>query len=388
MIGFIFQQRSLPSHAADGTDAGCAMCGRISIFVTVLLVTCCAGWTFGQSAGGVLPFTGVASTEPLSPSVGAAWTSGWTNLGVDFLELPYNNSRGVNGLPNAKQLAFKYRTQGVWISLAVPLRMANTVAFRGEAGVLIPATNREGEQFVDNNTHNPGFPYAYTLAISTQSRWWTVDGRAELNLTGYGTIIGGVRWDYFDTHVFDLPALTLLVNPTLPPAFQFGIQVSAPGMEGDILLKSLAPYVGVESTYGVPYNFVTARAIGFPWMRTWLDAKETQGGFAYGPGPAPDPNGNISDRYTLDMRSNQGFFYELALEYKTTGLWGAQLGAFAKWTQYYALFDGAVDLSTYRVVPPPDAPDVGGAFPAPSVSMNRRFYTIGATLSFPFNLPI
>jgi hypothetical protein len=361
----------------------------IVLSIAVILVTLCCSGALAQSVGGYLPGFAASAIRVQSPSLNAAWTTGWTRFSVDFSELPYLFSRGsLSGTPNSKTQSFKYPTNGAWFSLVVPLKMTESVGFRGEAGLLVPATNQNASLFVDNDTTNPGFPYAYTQSIATRSRWWTLDGRVDFNLSGYGTIVGGVRWDYFDTRVFDFPALTLLANPAAPPPAQFGIQVTVPGMEGDILFESLAPYLGLEVSSGAPYGFVTARAIGFPWIKTWLNGRQTQGGFSYGPGPLPSPNGNISDRYEINMNSKRGYFYELGLEYKARGFLGGEWGAFVKWTQFHANFDGTVDLITYRIVPAPTAPDVGATFPAPSVVMDRRYFVIGGTLSIPFNFPI
>lgn len=319
-----------------------------------------------------------------APRFELVWKDTRTTVGTDFTELPFTYSRGRSGPagPIEKSLDFQYRTKGLWLSLVEPIRLREAIGARLEAAVLIPSSSHDASDSIDNGSY-AGFPYDYNLSVATKTRWWLLDGQVSYD-TSYGSLLAGLRYEYFDTRFYDFPFLSLIANPGMISAVP--VVVSSPGMESDFTITSLIPYVGIEGRYGSSKNSVSAKFIGIPWYRPSLKAVATLGGYSWGTVPFPSNGGSVSDRYEMSMAARKGYFYEARIAYDTNAFGMGTFGLFVTATYMHAEFAGNIDFRTARITP--SGPDPGAEFPTSGFHYNRRVYAVGAALSLPFTSPM
>jgi hypothetical protein len=320
-----------------------------------------------------------------APRFELAWKDVKTSVGTGFTELPFLWSRGASNpsAPIEKGLGSQYRTRGLWLSIVEPMRLRDAIGARLEAAVLIPSSSHNASDSVDNSTY-AGFPYAYDLSPASKTRWWLLDGQVSYD-TPYGSLLAGLRYEYFDTRFYDFPFLSLIANPGVGGPYSIPVIVSAPGMESDFTVTSLIPYVGIEGRYGSPTNSVSMRIVGIPWFTPSIKSRTTQGGYSWGATP-PVGGGNVSDRYEMSMSARKGYFYEAKVSCDTNAFGMGTFGLFVTASYMHAEFDGGIDFNTARITP--SGPDPGAQFPTSGLYYNRRVYAIGATLSMPFVSPI
>jgi hypothetical protein len=179
-----------------------------------------------------------------------------------------------------------------------------------------------------------------------------VDALAACNLGGGVAVLGGFRFDRFETR-FNNPEL----NPNFVPLSVLD--------EANVKSNGYIPLVGVLYSTGGGGNVLTAYAVGFPTLLGRAEYHET-----------------VNDnQQRLDAAGNydKGYFFETRLDYTRRIMGEANIGAFFRFNATRGTFSGSAEAR------------IGGFGSVGTSSfrggLNRTSISVGGTLNLPFRLP-
>jgi len=242
----------------------------------------------------------------------------------------------------------KFPVDGVVLGAVVNGPLTDALRLWARAAWFIPFSQKSAETYLFTTTTFGAANFAFpgSRAWNAEVRWYTLEADLAYPLGGGIDLLGGFRFDSFDTRFNNAAGI---------------ITVGGEGAdEADFTLTAYIPYVGFMLTQ---YPGLKIGLIGFPYVPAYVKQKETYSG-AF-PGIA-------RDEYSGDLGS--GYFLELFGEYKAQMGWG-EVGIFGSWTSLQT--SGKVDARFFQV-----------GFVAPDqdfeLRFNRNHYTFGVSLSAGF----
>ncbi len=326
---------------------------RVIVLCALLGVLACAPGYVG--AQGLLPglpsLPGLSSFGGLLGGASSCGTGCDEVLGVGgpiFAVGYLGNREGVTysldaegtGVANATQIQHDFPVRGLWLGVGQVVPLGERMAGMVGGSWLVPSYSRSAETYIlgDGGTGSRDW--------STKIQWWTVEAAALYNFASSFAVIGGFRYDSFQTNFQDPENIH-----TVP-----GIQDD----EADVTLSHYIPYFGFMVSNGT----VKAGFVGFPTLLGSIDYKQTLGG---GGGPSRiEGSGSYNGGYFLE------FFAEAGAK-----MMGADLGVFGKYTHVHGI--GNVDVDDDRA---------GGQNDSFDFSLNRQAWILGGNITVPFKLPM
>ncbi|MFC1836012.1 hypothetical protein ACFL2Q_15045 [Thermodesulfobacteriota bacterium] len=281
-----------------------------------------------------VPATGCSAFQaygPISLSAYAGWLDHPTGLTLTT-RLTNFNQEFVDVTP----------LKGAWLEVAVesflPGRMGpGRVGFHVSGGMLVPSKlrGREEETFSGAESH---------YAMSGIS-WGSLQGLMSYNLSEHFQLLGGFRWDHFNTRV----------DFSGSPAFL------------DFKLNSYVPLIGVKLDRRFFGGVLIAGLLGWPGAVPGHMTQSYVGG----------PQIGAWDHIEQDLA--RGYMVEFFSEYRRTLFGSAAAGVFVRWNNLHVItgedrYDWLISGSA----------GTGGQA---TESFDRRSWTIGGSLTLDFALP-
>jgi hypothetical protein len=221
--------------------------------------------------------------------------------------------------------------RGAWLGLSTDLALTDRMGVMAGGGLLIPSKTR-GSTITDVPPDiSPGYRLLDQFSI--------IDGAFYFNTCASAKLLGGFRWDRLDTN----------------------IKLSTPEFvdRNDYTFNAYLPYLGVQVDQGC----ATVRVIGFPAVPGNVRNAEVT--------PVPFP---LSAAEATSYRFKSGQFLEVFASYGKRLSDSMELGGFLTYNYLHA--------ETVLVTPV-----LLNFFPqSNSVTYNRRFWTLGGSFSWSFNL--
>ena len=272
---------------------------------------------------------GEAAAPGLMPAVYFGWMPGQENNVAASLN---SQNAGAFGILN---VTFKYRTEGFWLGGALPVPLADKLAFIGTGWYLFPSDSTAGiwESIGPAPITNWGNDW------TKKDIWWFVDG-----VLAYGdsnlAVLAGLRYDKFSTNFSDAN-----IN------FNNGQQV-------DIIAQSIIPLIGLQAGYKNSVSALNVRAIGIP-----TNAGNVKANFTIANNNRFESTGNY----------NGGHFFELFAEYSRQIFVNGNAGAFLRWNTTRI----TSDQSATTTLGPQTTDDY-------LLSVNRNTWTFGGMVGLSF----
>lgn len=240
-----------------------------------------------------------------------------------------------NGLNDIKQ---SFPVHGIQLSADATASLSDRLTVIGRGTWLLPWN---GQTFEDSRLNARGL--AAERRWSTTMQWWTLEGAGAWAINPMSAIVGGLRYDSFQTTFKD---------PSDAAGF-FG-QIG----EADLEVHLWLPYVGVVVQQGAARFGV----IGLPWTPGTMRYRRTDFNIARLAG-----NGTVKS----------GYFLEAFAEFNAN-LMGATAGLFAKWTMVRTRSVTSLDDTVLG------NGIVGDTF---DVTFSRQNWILGAQAALTFNSP-
>jgi len=221
--------------------------------------------------------------------------------------------------------------RGVWLGLSAESALTNNnIGVMASGWVLVPSSKTSGSVISDLGTITSGY--------SLEDQFSIVDGAVYFNTWASTKVLAGFRWDHLDTKLTeDLSALSFVER-------------------WDFTINAYLPYFGVQ----VDQGGIVVRVIGFPAV----------------PGDVRLARTN-TDGLSIESKSasfKSGQFLEVFASYNKKLSRGMEIGGFLT----YNYLHGQTKFITPAEVAIP--------IEALSVTYNRRYWTMGGSLSWDFNL--
>jgi len=196
------------------------------------------------------------------------------------------------------------------------MSLSEALGVSASGGLLVPSKT-QGE------FHEEG-PVQVPLNSNTDSehQWGYVDGMAMYNISrgnfGAMQIVGGFRWDHFDSK----------------HSIRFADATGANQLNGsatnNVIANAFLPYVGIQSVYKSGAAKTTSRLIGFPYVPGEIkfqdSFRQTQNGLTT----------NGGGEYRQPLTFDSGYFLEFFTEGSRRMLGSAYLGGFFRWNMLRA----------------------------------------------------
>lgn len=241
-----------------------------------------------------------------------------TRLTVESYSAYFNDNNGFSytreradgsGEPN---LIFTLPVRGLWFAASSTISLSEALGISASGGLLVPSKTH-GEFREEGPVRIP-----LNSNVDSDHQWGYLDGMAMYNVSrgnfGALQIVGGFRWDHFDSkHSIRFADAT------------GGNQLNG-SATNNVIANAFIPYVGVQSVYKSGASSTTTRLIGFPYVpgdvRFQDSFTQTQNGVT--------SNGGGEYRQPLTFQS--GYFVEFFTEGSRRILGNAYLGAFLRWS--------------------------------------------------------
>jgi len=293
----------------------------------VLLLCACLIILPGLSLAQLLP-AGHSSAQSCSPVSLSAYV-GW---------LDQSNGIALTTRLFEANLEFldKNPLRGAWFEVTAQGSLSDRVGFLVSGGILAPSTTRGAELETVAGT-------ATEYSLSGTS-WGLIQGLMTYNLSNSFQVIGGFRWDHFNTRW----------NFSGSPSFL------------DFKLNAYAPLIGVQLEQRFVGGELIARIMGWPGVIPGHMTQTFIGG-------APIPGSNHREQ-----NPGRGYLMEFSTEYRRTLLGSTSAGVFLRWNALHVASDeGGYEGLVNNVV----------SRGAVTQSFDRKSLTIGGSLTFDFMLP-
>jgi hypothetical protein len=278
----------------------------------------------------------------ITPGGGLAFEIGYTGdrRGV---ALDFTTDEGFGrAFPNWR---LKYPLQGLWLGLSASLPVNERLSFIASGSWLVPS-NQESDEEQFFTGARPTLLRNWRTSI----QWYTAGAGAALSWDGPVTLLGGFRYDSFETN-FDDPAEVYFVG-------------GLPTDEADVRVNLYIPYVGLVARYG---SVVRAGFIGFPYVPGHIRYGETLGG--------------LEPRIKVSGPISQSYFFEAFAECGTE-LMGANIGFFAKWAYVHA------KAGTDAIAEGSDPQNPENRYDSVDVTFDRRNWIVGGAVGLQFISPL
>ncbi len=291
---------------------------------------------------------------PLGPASFSVFVGWQPNSNPGLVKL---TTEGVN-LFNKMGTTLNFNYDGLWLGVSGRLPVSRCFNIRVEARNLFTGSNcsnGNNNQTVNTTTQLAvGTPGSRTF--SAQYVFRVLDGSVAMQLAPCFSVLSGVRWDYFDVHMWNPPNIS---------------SFSTTGDEGDLTLSSVIPYLGFESAWTACNSGLLLRAVGTPWIACYPSF-----GLTFG-----DPGSLPTIRDTLTQQSSKyGTWYEVSLNYGRKFCNAATVGAFVSLQGITSHTE--TQLSSSRAIPA--ALNLSQTF---DVDMNRQSWIFGGSASLAFGSP-
>lgn len=321
------------------------------------------GTPFGAYNGPVYDFSGSTSLQSTT-----AFTVGYSahRKGVTFGFTA--NDFGVTGAVGNNPFVGNLRSyplRGVWIGGSQKIAVNNTFSATVCGRYFFPTDRSLSEE---EYFRLLGFiPFQTNRGWHTDIEWWKLGGEGMYAVWETIGIIGGFRFDSFQTRFEG------------DPAFVFG----GPGQQGnesDFDVYTYLPYVGVSAFNDWSGGHLEVRVIGFPCLPGDVKYRSTRSWIlAVGPGFP------FYNRFEASGNFKSGYWLQAGAEYGLT-LGSYTAGIFAQ----YELLHGKATVGLDRDaigqgLPIPIANSSTGEF---SLGYDRQFWTVGGNLVLDFGLPL
>jgi hypothetical protein len=250
------------------------------------------------------------------------------------------------GLAGVTGITHKYEKAGLALGVEVPLVLKSNFAFLPSAWYVAPIMKK------DEETYFAGATPAFGREWDTANTWWWAQG-AVAYAVGNTSVLGGVRYDFYDTKFSS-------------PEPLFGGPPSDPDHEADVTAYNLVPFFGLQYTYDVAPTNLFVRMVGFPYLLGGAHYKQTLG--VGNPG-----------RIEGGGAYNGGYFFEAQVDYSRRMFGKGQMGVFGRFSMVHGTASVDVDGN---------GPFFGGnQLDTFDLSLNRTAWTIGGKFSVDFHLP-
>jgi len=293
----------------------------------VLLLSICAVFLCGLSYAQMSPL-GHCVFQP-SGSVSCSAYAGWLfdSTGMTL------NTRLINF---NQEFLDRNALHGYWRELVVQGSCSDRLGFLISGGILAPSECNGTEREIATGAES-----AYSLSGTA---WGSVQGLMTYGLSEDFLVIGGFRWDHFNTRI----------DYSETPSFL------------DFKLNSYVPLIGVQSNLLFFGGSLVTRLIGWPGP---IPGHITQSYVGW-------PQVQASDDIEQDL--NRGYLIECFTEYRTTLFRNASAGIFVQWSNLHVTT--GEDTYDWMLL------GTRGTGPV-TQTFDRRAWTIGGSLTFDFTLP-
>lgn len=292
---------------------------------------------------------------------------GGTSLDFDFGDAffnPLNQNRF-----ELFALAHSYRAEGLLLEAALPVQLPAGLQIRGrfskffQIGVADSSESFLRRRLDDINARGWN---------TADSDMWSLEGLVSIPVASIVNVVGGFRYTQFST-LFKSPEISPSPGPFFPASH------SDPSQEADLTLETYQPFFGVETGINAltGNGMVNFGVIGFPVALGSSEYGESiQRTVGLGGFPQGVPRRIDGPIFSFD----RGFFLEGFTTY-TGRVMGADIGVFAKLTHLRAR--GEVDLQGIQIFN-----NVLQDTQASTATFYQTNYSVGGTVSVPFNLPM
>jgi hypothetical protein len=218
-----------------------------------------------------------------------------------------------SGEPN---LIFTIPVRGVWFGASSTISLSEALGISASGG-LLAASKTQGEFREEGPVQVP-----LNSNMDSDCQWGYIDGMAMYNISrgdfGAMQIVGGFRWDHFDSR----------------HSIRFADATGANQLNGsatnNVIANAFLPYVGIQSVYKSGASKTTSRLIGFPYVPGEVKFQDsftrTQNGLTE----------NGGGEYRQPLTFDSGYFLEFFTEGSRRVLGAAYLGAFLRWSMLRA----------------------------------------------------
>jgi hypothetical protein len=310
------------------------------------------GGMFGRSTG----YCGEKSCDP-GPSLAleVGYTGDRRGATVDITT---DTGFGI-AFPNWR---YNYPLQGLWLGLTANIPVGDRLSFTASGSWLVPSNQRADEEQIFYTGIQPTFVRKWATSI----QWYTLGAGAALSLEGPVSVVGGFRYESFETKFHDPEAIFFVNN--------------SPTDEAEVQVNLYLPYVGLVMGLG------SGSSASCGSCEIW-DPKVQVGliGFPYTPGEIKYAETiiELEPRFSVSGPVSNGFFMEAFLNCNCgIGVSGANVGFFAKWSYVHAKAGATADAEDTAIVNPENRAD------SADLTFDRRNWTIGAIFDVNFVSPL
>ena len=206
--------------------------------------------------------------------------------------------------------------RGLWVGASSAISLSEALGITASGGLLIPSKT-QGEFHEEGPVEIP-----LNSNMDSDHQWGYLDGMAMYNISqgnfGAMQIVGGFRWDHFDSkHSIRFADVT-------------GQNRLSGSETNNVTTNGFLPYVGIQSVYKSGASSTTSRLIGFPYVPGNVKLQESftqlQNGLTV----------NGGGEYQQPLAFDSGYFVEFFTEGSRRVLGPAYLGAFLRWSMMRA----------------------------------------------------
>ncbi len=249
-----------------------------------------------------------------------------------------------------------FPVRGVKLSLSGQKVVSPNTALVLSVSYLIPSLVDAVDTY-DWQTVRQGF-HTQARGWKADLQWWDVDGMGVFRPYEALSILGGFRYDSFQTCFSDPSSMQNIAG---------GLR-GYPTDESDLTITCYVPYAGVQVNMGSPYGNLTVKAIGTPWLPGEVIYKNTVN--------AERPAGGVRfNRFSTSGSFSSAYLLELFAEYGLD-IAGYRAALFGE----YSLTHAVAHLEKERVQQP-----TGGSVLTDSdrfaFSFNRNVWVVGGKIS-------
>jgi len=257
-----------------------------------------------------LPGCGAASCDPEKKIGGAAGYLGYMKADKGSeINFTYKDSPVPPIL-----LRSRSPLEGLWVGGSLSTETSESFGLLVNGWLLLPAGKTGSESYEIGGVRHRNW--------TVKPRWWYGDALLTVGNVGGFSVLGGVRYDFFDIREQDPDPPTL---PIFPPPL-VGVSTDT----ADLTLKSWFPLGGVQYASKDGESGFLIQVLATPVLLGRVSAKETVGGF----GPA---------RLEASGNYRSGGLIEVFTEF-TKKFGDAEGGLFARYTWVNVKSDVAVDV--------------------------------------------
>ena len=245
-----------------------------------------------------------------------------TRLTLESYVAYFDDSKGFSytrGRPDGSgepNLIYTIPVRGLWFGASSIISLSESLGITASGGLLVPSKtqgqfNEEGPVLVPLNSN-----------MDSDNQWGYIDGMAMYNVSrgnfGAMQIVGGFRWDHFDSR----------------HSIRFADATGANRLTGsatnNVIANAFLPYVGIQSVYKSGATKTTSRLIGFPYVPGEVKFQDsftqTQTGVTT----------NGGGEYRQPLTFDSGYFLEFFTEGSRRVFGAVDLGAFLRWSMLRA----------------------------------------------------